>query len=61
MWKDVIGRKGNDGTKNTEIWAPLKYLINFLRTLEILLINCESNLILTWSEDYILIPGGIDD
>ena len=25
------------------------------------LINCEINLILTWSEDYILISGGIDD
>ena len=29
----------------------LKYLSNFWRTLEMLLINCEINLILTWSED----------
>ena len=28
---------------------PLKYLSNFWRTLEIPLINCEINLILTWS------------
>ena len=28
----------------------LKYLNNFWRTLEILLINCELDLILTWSE-----------
>ena len=28
--------------------VPLKYLSNFWRTLEILLINCEVNLILTW-------------
>ena len=29
--------------------APLKYLSNFWRTLEMPLINCEVNLILTWS------------
>ena len=29
--------------------VPLKYLRNFWRTLEMLLINCEINLILTWS------------
>ena len=28
---------------------PLKYLSNFWRTLEMPLINCEVNLILTWS------------
>ena len=59
--KNVIGRAGNDGIKNTEIWVPLKYLSNFWRTLQMPLINCEINLILTWSEDYILISGGIDD
>ena len=30
---------------------PLKYLSKFQRTLEITLINCEDNLILTWSAD----------
>ena len=30
--------------------VPLKYLSNFLRTLEIPLITCEINLFLTWSE-----------
>ena len=34
--------------KNVEIMAPLKYLSNFWRTLEMFLINCEVNLILTW-------------
>ena len=29
--------------------VPLKHLSNFWRTLEMPLINCESNLILTWS------------
>ena len=36
-------------TKDVEIIVPLKYLSNFWRTLEMLLINCEVNLILTWS------------
>ena len=36
---------------NVEVAVPLKYLRNFWRTLEMLLINCEINLILTWSAD----------
>ena len=35
--------------------VPLKYLSNFWRTLEMLLINCEVNLILTWSADCVII------
>ena len=34
-------------TKDVEIIVPLKYLSNFWRTLEMPLINCEVNLILT--------------
>ena len=44
--------------------VPLKDQSNFWRTLETLempLINCEINLILTWSEDCILISGSIDN
>ena len=33
---------------------PLKYLSNLWRTLEIPLINCEVNLILTWSKDCVI-------
>ena len=36
------------------IAVPLKYLSNFWRTLEILLINCKINLILTWSETCVI-------
>ena len=36
-------------TKDVEIIAPLKYLSNFWRTLEMPLINCEVNLIVAWS------------
>ena len=35
--------------------VPLKYLSNFWRTLEMPLINCEVNLILTWSSRCVLI------
>ena len=38
----------------TEIVIPLKYFSNFWRTLNIPLINCEEELILTWSKNCIL-------
>ena len=34
--------------KDAEVAAPLKYLINFWRTLEMPLTNCQINLILSW-------------
>ena len=49
------GKTRNNGTKNVEIMVPLKYLSNFWRTLEIPLINCEVNLILTWSSTCVLL------
>ena len=45
----AIGRTGKDGTKNVKIREEFKYLSNFWRTLEKPWINCEKNLILTWS------------
>ena len=51
----ITGQTGNNGTKNVEIMVPLKYLSNFWRTLEIPLINCEVNLILTWSSTCVLV------
>ena len=39
----------DDNEKDVEIMVPLKYLSNFWRALEMTLINCEVNLILTWS------------
>ena len=44
----------NDNEKDIEIMAPLKYLSNFWRTLEMPLINCEVNLILTWSSTRVI-------
>ena len=44
----------NGNTKDVEIIVPLKYLSNFWRTLEMPLINCEVNLLLTWSKDFFI-------
>ena len=50
---------GNGGDERvdknkTEIFVPLKHLSNFWRTLNILLINCEIELVLTWSKNCVL-------
>ena len=42
-----------------EIMVPLKYLNNFWRTLEMSLINCGIELILTWSADSVIIYTGV--
>ena len=55
----ITGRTGNDGRKDVEIMVPLKYLSNFWRTLEMPLINCEVNFILTWSSSCVLIGTSI--
>ena len=57
----ITGRTGDDGTKSVEIMVPLKYLSNFWRTLEMPLINCEVNLILTWSSTCVLIATNIQN
>ena len=43
------------GRNETEIVVPLKHLSNFWRTLNIPLINCEIELILTWSKNCALV------
>ena len=54
--KIKITRKTPDDNneKDVEIMVPLKYLSNFWRTLEMPLINCEVNLILTWSSTCVI-------
>ena len=51
----INGQTGDDETKNVEIMVPLKYLSNFWRTLELPLIKCETNLILTWSANCVIV------
>ena len=51
----VTGQTGNDKTKNVKIMVPFQYLIKFWRTVEMPLIKCEVNLILTWSENCVVV------
>ena len=47
----------NAGIIKAKIAVPLKYLNDFWRTLEIPLINCKINLILTWSANCVNFEG----
>ena len=52
----ITGQTDNNGRiDNVEIMVSLKDLSNFLRTLELVLTNCEVNFILTWSADCVII------
>ena len=52
----ITGQTNDDGEINdVEILVPLKYLSNFWRTLEMPLINCEIELILDWSANFVII------
>ena len=44
----------DDSTKDAETAVSFKYLSSFWRTLEMSLINCEINLVLTWSESSVI-------
>ena len=53
--EQIRGKVGScNARKNVEIIVTLKYLSNFWRTLAMLLINCEINLILTLFEKCVL-------
>ena len=43
-----------EGTKETEIAVPLKYLGNFWRSLDMPLINCEVSLTLIWDKNCVI-------
>ena len=49
------------GKKETEIVIPLKHLSNFWRNLNIPLINCEVEIILTWSKNCVLTDMTVRD
>ena len=57
-FKSKIKTTGNtpadSNTKDVEVVVPLKYLSNFWQTLEMPLISCEINLILTWSSTCVI-------
>ena len=57
----ITGQTEDNGTKDVEIMVPLKYLSNFWRTSEMPLINCEVNLILTWSSTCVIISTNVQN
>ena len=57
----ITGRIENNGTKDVKIMLPLKYLSNLWRIFEMPLINCEINLILTWSANFFIIDDRVNN
>ena len=55
----MTGQTRNDGKRNVEIMVPIKYLSNFWRTLEMPLINCDVNHILTWSSNCVIVSTNV--
>ena len=51
----IAGQINNSSKKNVEITVPLWYLSNFKKALEMILISCEINLILTWYTNCIIV------
>ena len=52
--KTTSSTTADGNTENVEIAVPLKYLSNFWRALEKLLITYEINLILNWPSGYVI-------
>ena len=59
VWKsaNAVANK-NSSVKDLKVVAQLKYLSNFWRSLEMLLINCKIHLELNWIENCILFNAG---
>ena len=60
-YKTSITGKLESNNPKVEIVVPLKHLSSFCRTLDMPLINCEINLILTWSENCVLTSKATSD
>ena len=58
----ITGQTNDDGRiDDVEMMVPLKHLSNFWRTLKMPLINCEVELILTWSTNCVIIYTNVVD
>ena len=57
----MTGQTEGNETNNVEIMVPLNYLSNFRRSLEMPLINCQVNLILTWSANRVIVSTDVAD
>ena len=60
---DIVGKtpEDNDSLTKAKVVIPLKHLSNFWRSLNIPLINCEVELILTWSKNRVLAAMTVRD
>ena len=58
----IVGKtpQNNDSLTSPKVVIPLKYLSNFWRALNIPLINCEVELVLTWSKNCFLADMIVD-
>ena len=55
LYQDDTIADGNDRSlKNTKIVAPLKYLSDFFRSLEMSLTNCKTHLELNWNNNCVM-------
>ena len=55
---EVAGNAAGVRRLNVKVVVPLKYLSNFFRSLEMLLINCKIKLNLTWKKECVLSTAG---
>ena len=51
----MTGQTGDDGAKEVEVMVSSNSLSNFWKTLKMSLINCEVNLVLTLSENCVVV------
>ena len=60
---NIVGKtpENNDSITNVKLVFPLKYLSNFWKSLNISLINCEVELILTWAKNCVLADMTVRD
>ena len=58
LWQYCRGQWGQWNKK--KLMVPFKYLSNFWRTLEMPLINCETNLDLNWFKNCIIVANNAD-
>ena len=57
----ITGQTYDNGIINVEIMFPLKHLRNFWKTFEMPLINCEVELILSWSVNCVIIYTDVNN
>ena len=55
----MAAQTGDDGTKDVEVMVSLKCLRNLWKTLEIPSVNCEINLIVTWSTSCVIVSTAV--